>query len=508
MTAAAATAAPLRKPTPAMGLDAGCTTSKRNAARLPTSLTFLAALRWLDGRPLLDTIEPYRRTIFTKALDTFRPDGSPVYNMVLAGRAKKNAKSLDLVLAGLYCLVIRRAPQGNSGYIVASDEDQAGDDLDLAKKLVAANPQLAAEIEVLSKELRLRDGSGSLRILPGQDVAGTHGKTGGFVGFDEIHTQRTWDLLEALQPDPTRRDALTWITSYDTIYNTVGTPLYDLKVIGRAGDDPRMLFSWYSGDLCTDPRFADLEPELRANPSVRSWPEGRGYLAQQKRRLPTSKYRRLHLNLPGAPTGAYFDQGSVLAAIVAGRKSLPPERGKHRYVAFVDMSGGSSDDACLCIAHAWGGRAVVDLVVKQAGPPPFNPRVAVAKFVGIMREFGLTTATADDYGGQTFKADFAAHGARLLPCPLSTSDLYEELEPRINAGEIELPDMPILQEQFLTLVVKGSKITHQSGDHDDHANAVAGAVWLTLGGPQPVIVPKAAILRGMLEPRRFFRGYD
>ena len=31
-------------------------------------LDFFAHLRWLDGRPLLDTIEPYRRAILNEAL--------------------------------------------------------------------------------------------------------------------------------------------------------------------------------------------------------------------------------------------------------------------------------------------------------------------------------------------------------------------------------------------------------------------------------------------------------
>ena len=62
-----------------------------------TSLQFFSKLRWLDGKPL--QIEPYRSSIFTAALDTFRPDGAPVYNQVLAGRGKKNMKTLDLVLS-------------------------------------------------------------------------------------------------------------------------------------------------------------------------------------------------------------------------------------------------------------------------------------------------------------------------------------------------------------------------------------------------------------------------
>ena len=65
----------------------------------------------------------------------------------------------------------------------------------------------------------------------------------------------------------------TWMTSYDTIYSEPGVPLVDLKKRGMAGDDPRMLFSWYSGEFCTDPAFAGLPPEQRANPSMASWPQ-------------------------------------------------------------------------------------------------------------------------------------------------------------------------------------------------------------------------------------------
>jgi hypothetical protein len=453
------------------------------ASAAPTSLQFFSALRWLDGRPLLDTIEPYRREVFTRVLDERRPDGTPVYNLALIGRAKKNAKSLDLVLAGLYCLLIRRAPQGNGGFIIASDEDQAGDDLDLARKLVLANPDLLAEIEPLAKELRLRDSSGALRILPGKDVAGSHGKTGAFLGFDEVHNQRNWDLLEALQMDPTRPDALTWITSYDTIYNTPGVPLFDLKAIGRAGSDARMLTSWYSGDWCTDPA-AELEPELRANPSINSWPEGRAYLEQQRRRLPTSKYRRLHLNLPGAPSGAFLDQATVLAAIVAGRRSLPPEATR-KFCGFVDMSGGSSDDAVLAIAHKdERARVVIDLVEKQAGGVPFNPRDAVRKFVGILREYRIATVNGDAYAGETFRRDFEEHGVTYRKCELDKTELYEALEPRINAGEVELPDLPTLTEQLLTLVQRGARIDHENGSHDDFANGCAGAVWAASAKPR------------------------
>jgi hypothetical protein len=442
-----------------------------------TSLAFFAELKWIDGRPLIDTIEQYRRDLFTKSLDTYRYDGIPVYNFVVSGRGKKNWKSADLVLAALYCLLIRESVSGNDAYILANDEDQAGDDLELAKKLVAINPDLQAELLVFEKEIRRRDGCGSLMILPARDAVGQHGKTAIFIGFDEIHGYRTYDQFEALAPDPTRPDVLTWVTSYDTVYNTPGIPLYDFKVIGTEGTDPRMVFSWYSGDLCTDPDFSSLEPELRANPSMSSWPEGRAYLDQQRRRLPTHKFRRLHLNLPGSPNGAFLDQGSVLAAIVSGRQSLPPVSGRS-YKGFVDMSGGSSDDAVLAIAHAEGGNAVLDLIIKQAGGVPFNPRDAVARFARALSEYGIYEVTGDNYAGETFKADFAKHGIEYRSSDLNKTEIYEAFEPAINAGEVEVLDIPILQEQLLTLVVRGSRVDHQPGQHDDWANAAAGVLNL------------------------------
>jgi hypothetical protein len=473
---------------------------KLKAAATITSLQFFSKLKWLDGRNLLDTIEPYRRQLFAAALDTFRPDGTPVYNMVLAGRGKKNWKTGDLVSAALYCVVARRRSiQSNAALILANDEGQAADDLSLARRLVEANPELRAEFEPLQKELRLRDGSGSIKILPSRDI-GLHGKTFCFAGFDEIHGYRDWNIFEALAIDPTRPDALTWITSYDTIFNSPGVPLYDLKQIGKAGSDKRMLFSWYSGDLCTDVAFAALPPEQRANPSMSSWPEGAKYLEQQRHRLPVYKYRRLHLNLPGAPEGAVFDQGKLLAAIVVGRYRLPYVPGV-AYIAFVDMSGGSSDDAVLCIGHVEGRRVIIDLLEKQTGSPPFSSRDAAYKFAGLLKEYHCHTVWGDTYAGQTFVQDFQLYGVSYKHPVPTASEQYEMFEPILNAGEVELLDHGKMQEQFLTLVMRGAKITHVPGEHDDFSNAVAGLVWLARGVSASLRIPPELLAQIQAMPR-------
>jgi len=404
-----------------------------------------------------------------------------------AAGQKKNWKSADLCLAGLYKFLAWPSPQGNDAYLIANDEGQAADDLVIVKKLIACNPVMADAVKVREKEIERRDGKGVLQILPARDAVGAHGKTYLFAGFDEIHGYRSHDLFEALAPDPTRHDVLIWITSYAGIRHAPGVPLYDLMQAGRRGDDRRMFFSWFGGDFTTDPAAADLPPEQRANPSMASWGNP-GYLDQQRKRLPTHKFRRLHLNLPGAPDGAALSGEHVVAAIVTGRKRLPRVPGC-RYFGFVDMSGGSSDDAVLGIAHHDTARnvRVLDLLIAQTGAPPFNPRHAVTKFAALLKEYGMSTVTGDSYAGETFRQDFQDSGIQYMTAGVPKSDLYEQIEPLLNAGEIELLDVPELQEQLLTLVWRGTKIDHQSGDHDDYANAAAGALVL-VQSRQPLIV--------------------
>ncbi|MFH0295663.1 hypothetical protein AAFX91_00265 [Bradyrhizobium sp. 31Argb] len=453
-----------------------------------SAISFFDGLNWIDGRPLV--IEDYRKDIFHKAFDTYRDDGIPQYSMVLAGRSKKNFKSADLVLGGLYSLTCRESPQGSDVLLVGNDEDQAAADLDLAKKIIAANPELGEGLEVLAKEIRRKDNRGVMRVIPAQNVIGQHGRTAVFVGFDEIHGYRNWDLLEALAPDPTRTDTLTWITSYDSIYDLEGCPLHDLKKIGMEGSDPRMLFSWYSADYCTDPNFAHLPPDERANPSMASWPEGRGYIEQQRRRLPSARFRRLHHNLPGAPQGAHFDQGRVEAAIVSGRQVIEPQDGVD-YLAFVDMSGGSSDDATLAIAHWDDRKAVLHLLINQGQPTPFNPRDAVKRFAVMCKLYRCKVVHGDAYAGETFRRDFADCGIDYIVDKRTRTDIYESLEVALNAGQAEMLDIPELRRQLLTLVRKGATIDHQSGQHDDWATSAAGALTLAnpdIGNPEPAIL--------------------
>jgi hypothetical protein len=221
-------------------------------------------------------------------------------------------------------------------------------------------------------------------------------------------------------------------------------------------------------------------PEERANPSLTSWADP-GYLAQQQRRLPAHKYRRLHLNLPGLPEGSAYQPDPIADAIERGAQVRPPQPGL-QYVAFTDLSGGSNDDAVLAIAHRdLDGRAVLDCLIDQGQRPPFDPNAAVSRFVRVLRDYRVSRVTGDRYAGQTFSSQFTTQEITYVVAEHTTSELYEALEPRLNSGQVVLLDAPVLEQQLLGLVWKGGKITHQSGEHDDFATAAAGVVEQVLG---------------------------
>lgn len=430
-------------------------------------LTFFRSLVWVDGHtPLIDTIEPYRQDIFTQALYTFRPDEVPLYRRVLTGRAKKTFKTTDAMLAGIYKLFVWKAAgsKGNQIYIVASDLAQADDDLDLTKKFIRCNPLLNELVIIKNNIIELKDGTGFIEILPARDAQSLHGKTYLLLVVDELHTQRDYKLLEALELDRTRSDSMQWFASYASMYRHKGVPLVDIQKQHEAKADPRLYVSWYAGTI------EEACPSLNTTygPTMED-------IEDARRSLPSWIFRRLYLNLPGQPDDAAFDAERVEEAVVANRKALPPQL-TFSYTAFCDLSGGGGDDATLAVAHETNGIAVLDLLIDQGARTngTFSPEQAVEKFAYTLKTYRCTSVTGDRYAAQWPIQAFQKHGIDYRPADLNRSQLYAAFEPLLNSGKVELLDHPKLVQQFIGLVRKGEKIDHASGDHDDYANSVAG----------------------------------
>ena len=360
--------------------------------------------------------------------------------------------------------------KGNQVFFVASDLAQANDALDLCKKLIACNPVLANEVTVYRNVITRHDGQGFIEILASGDALGLHGKTYSCYVHSELHTQRDYRVLEALELDRTRPDSIQWFESYASMYRETGVPLNNILRQYETKSDPRLYVSWYSGTV------------EEANPSLNG-PLGPTMedIEDARRALPSWIFRRLYQNLPGQPDGAAFNAEAVQDCVIKGRRALAPQEGI-RYQAFCDMSGGGADDATLAIGHEENAKAIIDVLIDQ-GPrragQVFAPQTVCTRFKALRDEYGCSRVTGDSYAKEWPIVEFRSVGIKYVPARRSKSDLYAALEPKLNSAQVELLDDDQLIAQLIALVRKGERIV-DAGQHDDRANVCAGMVHLLL----------------------------
>jgi hypothetical protein len=181
---------------------------------------------------------------------------------------------------------------------------------------------------------------------------------------------------------------------------------------------------------------------------------------------------------------AFVSQEVVEACIERGvRERLYSP--KHRYIAFVDPSGGSADSMSLAIAHRENDVAVVDCVRERK--PPFSPEGVVEEFAAVLRSYNVRTVGGDRYAGEWPREQFRKAGVSYHVSDKTKSDLYRDLLPLLNSGRVALLDVPRLESQLCGLERRTSRggrdsIDHSPGAHDDVANAVAGVVVNVIGG--------------------------
>lgn len=440
----------------------------------------LTVMRWIDGRRMIDVAMPFQLNILKEFLATVRLEDMALwYKRGLIHIAKKNAKTLMLISSAMILLHTDK-PMGRKGcqvVYVANDEGQADENLDFTKKLYRANPIMLDAVRIKSNVIELKDGSGYIEIVASKNADGLHGRSYRLLCFDELHAQTDYRVLEALELDPTRLDAQQLFASYSPLTPRPGIPITDMLAQHRDGVDPRFFVFSRSGSI------EDANPAL-GGPLGSTKEE----IENARVRLPTWHWRRLFLNLPGQDASAAFDGNAIERCVVKGRHSLPPQPGI-TYQGFTDMSGGGSDDSTLAIGHLTAeGRIVVDVLLDQGarGNGTFDPNRAVAKFADTLKLYRCSVVCGDRFGGQWPRKAFEAHGIHYDVAEKNRSALYSNLEPLLNGGLVELLDHPNLIAQLIGLVRKGEKIDSPPGEHEDHANAVAGvAAMLKSARPEP-----------------------
>jgi hypothetical protein len=201
---------------------------------------------------------------------------------------------------------------------------------------------------------------------------------------------------------------------------------------------------------------------------------------------------------------AFVAREVIDACTVPGRYELPPISGI-QYSAFVDPSGGSSDSMTVAIAHREKGTkpgepGVIQLDAVREVKPPFSPEAVTADFVALLKSYGIRHVTGDRYAGEWAREPFRKMGIEYRLSEQPASDIYRDLLPKLNSGQVELLDLPRLAKQLSDLERRTARsgkdsISHPQGGHDDVANAVAGALLTVATVRAPMHFSKEALER-------------
>lgn len=212
------------------------------------------------------------------------------YREALIGLPRKNGKSELAAGIALYMLLAdgEFAPEV---YSVAGDRKQASLVFNTAADMVLASPTLRAVCKVYrgGKVIEAREVNGIYRALS-SDADLQHGLNPYCAIVDEYHVHKSSEQYEALRTGTAARENPLIVTITTAGEERQG-PAWRLYERGASGDDPKMLFRWWSPPKDFD--LSDRKAWREANPA--SW-VSMDFLADQKGSLPEAVFRRLHLN--------------------------------------------------------------------------------------------------------------------------------------------------------------------------------------------------------------------
>lgn len=187
---------------------------------------------------------------------------------------------------------------------------------------------------------------------------------------------------------------------------------------------------------------------------------------------------------------AAFVDYTAVQAVVTTNVTVRHYIEGQRYFAFVDPSGGSADSFTLAIAHNEKNIPTLDLLVERK--PPFSPEAVTAEFAALLKQYKVYNVVGDRYSGEFVRELFRKHGISYKVSEKNRSELYLELLPLINSGNVQLLDNQTLINQLCALERRTSNIgkdsiDHRKNSHDDVANAAAGVVSLLVKKPAELV---------------------
>jgi hypothetical protein len=423
---------------------------------------------WLPWRILLvaamgEALTDEERTIFTALTGRAKEPLQRVEELVaVVGRRGGKSRAMAILAAYVGGLCKHDLVRGETGIVllIAPDQRQAKIALDYCaaafeqsqlKQLIANRN---ADTLELTNGISIEVRSASFRRLRGPTYIAVIADEAAFWYSDEFSANTDVEILNAVRPGLATSQGPLIIAS--SPYAKRGV-LFDThrRDYGPDGDPLILVAQGTSRDFNSTLPQSVVDRALERDHAAAS----AEYLAQFRSDIDT------------------FVAYEVVRACVGGHHEMPA-LDQYRYYGFVDPSGGSADSMTMAIAHKEGDKVVVDVVREVR--PPFSPETVIDDFAIALKPYRIRTITGDRYGGEFPRELFRKRGIQYRCAEKTKSDLYRDLLPRLNSGQIVLPKSDRLVSQLCGLERKTARsgkdsIDHGPGGRDDVANSVAGA---------------------------------
>jgi hypothetical protein len=385
------------------------------------------------------------------------------------GRRGGKSRSMATLAAYIGGLCSHRLVPGETGVVllIAPDQRQAKIALDYCTAIFEQSPILkqlianrTADALELTNGISIEVRSANFRRLRGPTYIAAICDEAAFWFSDEWSTNTDAEIINAVRPGLSTTGGPLIIASSPYAKRGVIWEAHR-KHFGRNGD-PRILVAQGTS--------RDFNPSLPQSVVDRALERDRAaasaeYLAQFRSDIESF----VSFEVVTACVGDYVEMAAL---------------SKHRYSAFTDPSGGSSDSFTMAISHREGERIFIDAI--REVQPPFSPEAVIDEFASLCKSYRISKIEGDRYAGEFPRQQFRKRGIEYRCSDKTKSDLFRDLLPMLNAGRITLPKSERLTNQLCNLerrVARSGKdsIDHGPGSHDDLANAVAGAADLASG---------------------------
>ncbi|HWE54778.1 MAG TPA: terminase large subunit [Acidimicrobiales bacterium] len=395
--------------------------------------------QWADAQAILDPEAPVRRHWL--------------------GRAKGYSKTRDVAGMSLAALLTQFPPSA-SGYVAASDQDQAGLIRQSIAAFVAHTPGLAGQVRVDQRRVTSR--SGAELVILAADTAGSHGLRPFWLVIDELCQ---WPDVEKYRSffDSLWAGLPKVPGSRGIVITTAGSPThFSRRIFETAGADAL----WRLSDLVGPP----------------PWIDGAEVDAERRRLLP-SVFARLWMNEWATGEDRLTTVDDVRACVVlAGPLDPVPDV---VYVAGLDV-GLKNDRTVLTVAHAEqvdAGRVVVvdrQFVWEGSRARPVDLSEVEAVCVQVATSYGCRFVV-DPWQAALLVQRLRARRISVSEFPfsqLSIGRLAARLYSLLRERALRLPDDDGLVDELANLRLRETspgvfRIDHDSDRHDDRAISLA-----------------------------------